>query len=153
MLKWKTFDIVFQEVPNETTIAFNLTNCPVKCPDCHSKELWEDKGFPLDGYLPALLSFYDGITCVGLMGGDSEPKEVNRWAKFIKDKFRLKVAWYSGRDSISKDVDITNFDFIKIGPFISDKGGLDSPNTNQIFYEVVHSGDSSELVDITYKFH
>lgn len=60
----------------------------------------------------------------------------------------IKVAWYSGRQELSKDVDVANFDFIKLGPYQEEKGPLDNPNTNQGFYQVVNG----ELVDITHKF-
>lgn len=60
----------------------------------------------------------------------------------------IKVAWYSGRQELSKDVDVVNFDFIKLGPYQEERGPLDNPNTNQRFYQVVNG----ELVDITHKF-
>ena len=46
MLKYANFDIVFQEVPEEVTLAINISNCPNQCPGCHSKYLWENKGKP-----------------------------------------------------------------------------------------------------------
>lgn len=60
----------------------------------------------------------------------------------------IKVAWYSGRQELSKEINVDNFDFIKLGPYQEEKGPLNNPNTNQKFYQVVEG----ELVDITYKF-
>ena len=37
MLKYANFDIVFQEVPDEVTLAINISNCPNQCVGCHSK--------------------------------------------------------------------------------------------------------------------
>ena len=48
MLKYVNTDIVFQEIPDEVTLAINISNCPCHCPGCHSHYLWEDIGLPLD---------------------------------------------------------------------------------------------------------
>lgn len=60
----------------------------------------------------------------------------------------IKIGWYSGRQELSKEINLENFDYIKLGPYIEEKGPLDNPNTNQRFYQVVNG----ELVDITHKF-
>lgn len=60
----------------------------------------------------------------------------------------IKIGWYSGRQELSEEIDLKNFDYIKIGPYIKEKGPLDNPNTNQRFYKVVNE----ELIDITHKF-
>ena len=44
MLKYVNTDIVFQEIPDEVTLAVNISNCPCRCPGCHSEYLWEDVG-------------------------------------------------------------------------------------------------------------
>ena len=44
MLKYLTYDIVFQEFPDEVTLAVNLSLCPNKCPGCHSSILMGDIG-------------------------------------------------------------------------------------------------------------
>ena len=36
--------ITFSEVPDEISLCINISNCPIKCPDCHSKFLWENIG-------------------------------------------------------------------------------------------------------------
>ena len=44
-------------------------------------------------------------------------------------------------------------DYIKIGPYIKDKGGLDSKGTNQRMYEVISDKNGRRILnDITYKF-
>ena len=48
MLKYANYDIVFQEVPDEVTLAINISNCPNQCVGCHSKYLWRDEGYALD---------------------------------------------------------------------------------------------------------
>ena len=83
------------------------------------------------------------------MGGDASPEEINNLAKFIKSSYpKLKVSWYSGKTTISDLINLDNFDYIKIGPYVKELGGLDSPTTNQIFYKV----SNKKLIDITERF-
>ena len=79
------------------------------------------------------------------MGGDQAPSQVNSLAEYVKSKFpHLKTAWYSGFDTIHKDISISNFDYIKIGPYLEEKGGLRSPSTNQVFYIVEKDGNLTQ---------
>lgn len=99
MVKYHNFDVVFAEIPDEVTLAINLTNCPNRCPGCHSPHLRADGGEPLDdGGLLALLGKYArSVTCVCFMGGDAEPQEVARLARVAKRAFpALRTGWYSG---------------------------------------------------------
>jgi len=85
MLRLASYDIVFQEVPGEVTLALNLSLCPNRCPGCHSPHLRGAVGERLDDALLAgLLSRYgDAVTCVAFMGGDNDPAEVNRLAAAV----------------------------------------------------------------------
>lgn len=154
MLKFVDTKVVFSEVPDEVTLAINISNCPCYCHNCHSSYLAEDVGEPLDvDNLDSLITSNGGITCVAIMGGDIEPIEVNNIAKYIKYTYNLKVAWYSGREEISKDINLWYFDFIKVGPYIEERGPLNKETTNQIFYKVVHTSmGKSKLFNITNKF-
>ena len=148
MLKYYNYDVVFQEVPDEVSLAINLTNCPNRCPDCHSKHLWEDIGEELSEVETSrLVDIYRGdITCVLIMGGDASKNEVEALAHYIKHSLNLKVAWYSGR--YEKPQNIGDFDYLKFGPYLEEKGGLKSADTNQRFYKVV----DGELIDQTERF-
>ena len=154
MLKYTDSQVTFSEVPDEISLCINISNCPNNCKGCHSSYLKNDIGTLLDKEeLSSLIESNQGISCVCIMGGDSEPREVSIIARVIKDKYRLKTAWYSGNTELSKDVNIGNFDFIKIGPYDRDKGPLNNPNTNQKFYEVITmSTGKQKLHDITFKF-
>jgi len=111
--------------------------------------LAEDIGDILDiKSLDNIISKYGGISCVSFMGGDSEPLMVNILAKHVKEKYNLKVCWYSGRQELSKEIELKWFDYIKLGPYIPVRGPLDNPHTNQKFYKVI----DNMLKDITYKF-
>ena len=163
-LKVASFDIVFQEIPGEVTLALNLSGCPCHCPGCHSPHLWEDIGEPLEeSLIDGLLARYGSmITCVCFMGGDQDPAYVAQMAEHIKKtslslgegrgEASLKVAWYSGRPGTPNNLHNQNtpipFDYVKFGPYIEALGGLKSPKTNQRLYKRV--GD--EWQDISSSF-
>ena len=152
MLKYVNTGIVFQEIPDEVTLAINISNCPCHCPGCHRHYLWEDIGQPLDAKaIDAFVKqFGDDITCIAFMGGDADPMEVNLLAKYIHEKHPLfKVAWYSGRLRISREINKHDFDYIKIGPYIRHLGPLKKPTTNQRLYKQDEDG---EFIDITSRF-
>ena len=152
MLKYVDTRVCFAEVPDEITLCINISNCPCNCKDCHSSYLAEDIGEELDEEkLSSLIENNEGISCVAFMGGDASPYSVHHLAMFIREVYPyIKVAWYSGRDQIhlSALLNLEDYDFIKIGPYITDRGPLNNPNTNQRFFKVV----DGELIDITYKF-
>ena len=155
MLKFTDTQVTFAEVPDEITLCINMSNCPCHCKGCHSAYLAEDIGVPLsEAGLTILIEANKGISCVAFMGGDVNPEEINLYAAFIKGMYpSIKVAWYSGRQELSKDIDLMNFDYIKLGPYDEDKGPLNKRTTNQRFYKVFHfSTGRCELIDITHKF-
>ena len=71
MLRYINTDIVFQEFPDEVTLAINISGCPCRCPGCHSQFLWADRGEELTAEaLSALICETEAtITCVDFMGG------------------------------------------------------------------------------------
>lgn len=159
MIKFTDYMVTFREVPDEISLCINISNCPNRCLGCHSKELWEDIGEELtDEKLCSLIAKNEGITCVCLMGGDSDPKRVEELCKLVKTNFPgLLTCWYSGKRENS--IDLSYLDYLKLGPYIEQLGGLDRPTTNQRFYAVELSRSTDEnynpeygLIDITDKF-
>lgn len=151
MLKYVDAKVVFAEVPDEVTLAINISNCPCQCKGCHSSYLAEDIGNPLNKtVLSKLLEDNKGISCVSFMGGDRDTIHIVALASWVKTHTNLKVAWYSGRQEISDIVarQLRWFDYIKLGPYKEEFGSLNSRTTNQRFYKV----SGRELVDITNKF-
>ena len=149
MLKYVNTMVTFSEVPDEISLCIEISNCPCHCFNCHSSYLAEDIGEKLT--LDKIYKFIDnneGITCICFMGGDSSPKEIDMFARCIKDLYNIKVAWYSGRQELSKDIELGNFDVIKLGPYKEEFGPLNSRTTNQRLYKV----SDGELIDITSKF-
>ena len=152
MLKYVNTGVVFQEIPDEVTLAINISNCPCRCPGCHSHYLWENIGEPLTPMvLDQFMKQYGGeITCICFMGGDADPDEVARLADYITQYHpAYKVGWYSGRTRLTSDVDKKEFDYIKVGPYISHLGGLKDRTTNQRLYKKTANG---EFEDITARF-
>lgn len=99
-----------------------------------------------------LLQKYEGlITCLCFMGGDHCPEDLIAGCKLAHD-LGLKTCLYTGLDTLD-EVERKNlstcFDYIKVGHYDATKGGLESPNTNQIFYK--HK--DNVYTDITSKFN
>ena len=152
MLKYVDAKVVFAEVPDEVTLAINISNCPCHCKNCHSSYLAQDIGTELTfNEVRKLIKKNGGISCIAFMGGDSEPKRIDALTSFVTNHYQLKVAWYSGRQELADIVarQLQWFDFIKLGPYKEEFGPLNSKTTNQRFYKV----NGKELVDITYKFY
>lgn len=153
MLKYTDVQVTFAEFPDEISLCINISNCPYHCKDCHSSYLREDIGEPLDlMHLTDLIDKNTGITCVGIMGGDADYVEVDSIAESIKEYYpELKVGWYSGNDVLDKNINIMNFDYIKVGHF--NGLPLNNKDTNQIMYRVMKGMSGNyELVNITHKF-
>ena len=148
MLKYVNTMVTFSEVPDEISLCIEISNCPCHCKNCHSSYLAEDIGENLTlDTIYKLIDSNEGITCICFMGGDSNPEYINILGKTIKCH-KLKSAWYSGRQELSKEIDLKNFDFVKLGPYIEELGPLNSKNTNQRFYKI----EENKLIDITNLF-
>lgn len=150
-LKYLGYSIVFQEVPNEVSLAINISGCPHKCEGCHSKYLWEYKGDYLSDDIDGLIKKYQGlITCVCFMGGDQNPKDL-LYCIHIAKEYNLKICLYSGVDSLSSLAKLgiaSSCDYIKIGHYDDRYGGLNNPTTNQKFFSRVNG----QLTDTTFLF-
>ena len=151
-LKYLGYSIVFQEVPNEVTLAINISGCPHKCEGCHSKYLWEYEGNYISDDLLQLIQKYNGlITCVCFMGGDQNHQELLELLIKVR-KCGLKTALYTGEDALgSLNIGILgNLDYCKIGHYDENLGGLDKPTTNQKMFAWNYT--TYKWDDITYKF-
>lgn len=153
MLKYVNHDIVFQEFPDEVTLAVNLSRCPNACPGCHSQYLWGDVGEPLTlERLDSLAARYDGnITCLALMGGDNDPEAVLCLLTELRRLHPLlRTGWYSGHAALPACfAGYTPPDYVKLGPWREECGPLSSETTNQRLYRYLPDGSRQ---DITYRF-
>lgn len=144
MLKYLYCKEVFSEIPSEITLGISISGCQIHCPGCNQRELWEDKGTPLDAEtLCGLLNQHNGITCLLLLGGEHDIDTLTEL--FMYAHKRVKTAWYCGLDTVpKKHMGIYQYlDFIKLGHFDIELGGLDSPTTNQHLYMLEHQGDGN----------
>ena len=152
MLKYFNYDIVFQEIPNEVTLAINITNCPNRCKGCHSPHLQKDIGRTLDKKLIISLmeKYASAITCFCFMGGDGDPRMVAELGNFLRLHYpQIKVAWYSGCARLPEGFDNSVFQYIKLGGYIEELGDLKSETTNQHLFEIQQDGSMN---DISYLF-
>lgn len=150
MIRYHNFDIVFAEIPGETTLAINITNCPNRCPGCHSPHLTTDTGRELsEAEMLSLLDRYGrSVTCVCFMGGDAAPHEIAALAGMVRRTYPvLHTGWYSGRDELPEGVDITTFDYIKLGGWVEELGPLTAPTTNQRLYKVGPDGGTEDITE------
>lgn len=153
MLKYTDCQVTFSEVPDEISLAIEISNCPIHCPGCHSPELWKDIGNILNkSNLEDLLISNKGITCVCFMGGDAEPLEVNELSKWVHEHYTntIKTCWYSGNNSYPTFT--PDFNYIKIGPYKEKYGPINVKTTNQRMVEIIKTDKDWYMKDITYKF-
>lgn len=141
--------ICFQEIPDEISLSFSITNCPNNCPGCHSPYLREDRGIPVKEVLQDKLNKNKyKVTCILFLGGDDvkQIRELKECLWLCKEA-GYKTALYSGFDEIREDL-IPLLDYYKVGSYKESLGGLKSSHTNQRLYKIVNN----KLEDITYKF-
>lgn len=144
MIKFEDTAIVFREVPDEITLAINLTNCPHHCKGCHSPHLWEDRGLILtaDG-IDTMLEEPSNVpvTCVAFMGGDNDPDtlfEINR--EFKRRHPNMKTCWYTGysyedHKFLRWSHRLTEFDYVKMGRYREELGPIDKEGSNQVMFK------------------
>lgn len=152
MVKYWNTDVTFEEIPDEVSLCFNITQCQNNCVGCHSPYLKKDIGVELTELeLDKAIKRESGVTCVCFMGEGNDQHRLLELIKGVKDHYGLKVALYSGRDSV-EEILIKNLDYIKVGSYRIDKGGLNCVSTNQRLYAVLTTTDGYNLVDITKRF-
>lgn len=145
-LKYISTCIALQEVPDEISLIINVSGCPHHCEGCHSQYLWEYKGNYLLDDIEQLINEH-GLytTCVCIMGGDYNIFELNQLIGYISMR-GYKTCVYLGCDYLPIELDAV--DYLKIGSYKKEFGGLDKLTTNQRFYKRVND----QYVDITRVF-
>lgn len=151
MIKYVPQDtsVTFAEIPTEITLCLNLSLCPHHCHECHSQYLQTDIGDELtETIIDELLIRHKGITCILFMGGDGDKERLSQLATYAKSRGVLS-GWYSGETELDLSEYGRYFDYIKVGPYIKERGPLNSPTTNQRLYKLT----KNSIEDITYTFH
>lgn len=150
MLKFIPEDtsVVFLEIPDQISLAINISGCPHRCPGCHSPYLREDIGECLTiPSINGIINTHKGITCVLFMGGDSDKQYLMTLSSYVRSK-GLLTGWYSGEDNLDISLYKNYFDYIKVGSYKRELGPLNSPNTNQRLYKI----NNGCIEDITFLF-
>jgi len=144
-LKYVSTCIALQEVPDEISLIINISGCPHHCEGCHSQYLWEYTGNYLsDDILVLIDRRREYVSCVCIMGGDYNIAELNYVMQCIKSK-GLKTCLYTGLNYIPAGLDM--LDYIKIGEYKKELGGLDKLTTNQRFYKNVN-GQYKDITNV-----
>lgn len=156
MIRYISHALTFAEVPDEVTLCLNVSNCPHRCPGCHSPELREDVGRDLLEALPGLLVKYgNDITCVCFMGEGNDMEALCQCLAMVR-RHGLLTCLYTGCQKPSAVLRaIPYLDYLKLGPYDSSLGGLASPSTNQRMYRLTFEPSNPgypSFHDITWKF-
>ena len=140
-MKYLYHNIVFSEIPDEVSLSLSISGCTRNCSGCHTSELRGDVGDVLDeNEIDKLMDKYgDHITCILFLGGDQFHLEMKSLFEYIRSKYSLKIALYSGANDISSEL-VNLLDYVKMGPYDKDLGGLDKKTTNQKLYKISESG-------------
>ncbi|MBB5350296.1 anaerobic ribonucleoside-triphosphate reductase activating protein [Haloferula luteola] len=135
------------EVPDEIALVYTLSGCPLRCPGCHSEDLRNaDRGRLLGvDILAEELARYRGLaTCVCFLGGEWRPDAL---ISLLREARRQGYATclYTGRNAVEDRIAV-ELDYVKLGPWVAARGGLDRPGTNQRFLDLRRG------VDLTHRF-
>lgn len=136
MIKFLETLVTFREIPDEITLAVNISNCQNNCPGCHSPYLRQNIGEELtESVIDGLIEKNEGITCFCFMGEGNDAESLLNSIKHIKKKYPdMKVGLYSGRNDAEDDL-WDNLDYLKLGPYVEELGPLNKETTNQRLYK------------------
>lgn len=135
--------ITLTEIPDRISYFIELGNCSKHCPNCHSPYLSDTVISPPD--LAGVECMVEhaaerGADAIVLMGGTTNGISDDDLITICQTLGNiLPVGLYSGRDDEERDKDIAlrgNLHWLKTGSYQEELGGLDSPRTNQRFYEL-----------------
>lgn len=146
LIKFCGYYVTFQEVPGEISLTLTISNCPYRCPGCHSPWLQKDIGDELtkDVLLELLDKYQGAVTCVCFMGDGNDYATICSLVQLVRS-MGLKTCVYTGGHR--NDVELYGFpDYFKEGPYIETLGGLSSPSTNQRMWKL---NDEKKYRDIT----
>lgn len=139
--------ILFQEVPDEVSLAFTVCGCPLRCQGCHSMDTWSiNNGQPLtlSKFKNHLSNYRKLLTCVLFFGGEWHSDALIELLQYARNQ-KLKTCLYTGLDRVPQRI-LIHLNYLKTGPWIKELGGLDKPFTNQRLVDL----DNNKLLN--YRF-
>lgn len=149
-MKYLGWTISFQEVPNEVSLVFLVTNCKHHCEGCHSPELQQDVGIELtlEKVLRHVDEYEGRITCVCFMGDGGDLPSAVQLADTIKSLRGVRTAIYTPLDSVNFE-SLLSLDYIKTGRYVKELGGLSAGNnSNQRMFK----RQGPDWIDVTHFF-
>ncbi len=133
-MRYSDCQIVFQEIPNEISLAYQMTGCPLRCLGCHSSDLWKTQSgqeLKIESLKRDIEKYKNFISCVLFLGGEWELEELLTLLDYVKS-CNLKTALYTGLELNQIDQQLRNkLDYLKYGSYQAELGALTSPLTNQ----------------------
>lgn len=133
-------DIYLNEIPGEISLGISFTGCPIHCKGCHWEPLWDNRlGSPLTyETLEYMIAKNRYASCILFMGGEWDKFLIN-FIKYVKGGYPdKKTALYSGQElAFFEDTEYMDYlDYLKVGPYIEELGGLQFPSTNQRLFKL-----------------
>ena len=124
--------VVLEEIPGKVSLAVDVSNCPMRCPGCHSPFLQTDMGEELTTeVIEALLADNFGVNCFLFFGEGQDDESFLDLAWYIRDNHPdVEIALYSGRTEVPHSY-WRVFNYIKLGPYIEKLGPQNHRTTNQ----------------------
>lgn len=150
MLYYSNPQIVFQEAPDEISLAISISGCNLQCPGCHSSFTWKkDYGRLLDVATleKIIMPYKDYISCVIFYGGEWEIVALEKLVDVTRS-LKLKTAIYTGQEvSFFAERFLSKLDYLKTGKYVSELGDITNKNSNQKMFHI----HNNQLTDITHK--
>lgn len=154
--------VTLTEIPNRIAVFFEIGNCTCKCEGCHSPELWSVNQTKNNMTAEEIIKYTHkqykrGANAVLFMGGlNNEGVNHGEFYHLLEklNKENIQIGLYSGDtfesfDEPSKRMIKNLLTWLKVGSYVKELGGLNSPTTNQKFYERATNGI---LVDRTKRY-
>ena len=146
--------VSLNEVPDKVSCVVELGGCLRACKGCHSPNLQGTFTKP-KMYLSDLEEFVDnqiekGCDAICIMGGDCSCEMTLDELKAVVNTLATiaPVCLYSSNPN-AEPFEEMQLKWLKVGPYIESKGGLETPGTNQMLLEITRSN----RVDIIDTFH
>lgn len=145
--------VTMNEIPDKISLVINLGKCECHCKGCHSDYLWDtyecDEQTPEE--LLSLIKSYKSVTnTVLFMGGNRNHMDFEEFAETVLKPLHnlgINIGIYLGAwDAMDLFTACKYCRWVKVGAYREELGGLDNPDTNQLFLEVqnykFHKGDT-----------
>jgi anaerobic ribonucleoside-triphosphate reductase activating protein len=136
-MRYVSQQITFQEIPDEISLSFLISGCPLRCKGCHSADSWNKaagQSLTQNKLADFILKYQKVITCVLFLGGEWHSEELIDLLKYCKRQ-NLKTALYTGLEDVAQNIK-AELTFLKTGSWKPELGGLQSAHTNQKLTEL-----------------